>query len=115
MERQGWVDVLGFPIRRGLVASSAERSLSDAIPGRPRPILLLEIGEGAALRHEYTRAAEALAGMGHDVESVLVPGSEAWWLVADEWEAEEGRQMTQQLIDLTEGFLERRFVAGAMR
>lgn len=87
LERDGVVDVLGYPIWRPLYESSIDRTLLDEVGASARPILLAH-GEGAtAVSAALAEAARTLRERGWAVDVEVFAHPFVWWFVGhSQWE-----------------------------
>jgi alpha-beta hydrolase superfamily lysophospholipase len=81
LEREGVVDVLGYPIWRPLYESSIERTLLEEVGTAARPVLLAH-GEGAtAVSAAFAEAARTLTERGCAVDVDVFAHPFVWWFV----------------------------------
>ena len=73
-----YVDVHGYPITRALIDSFSE-SLPRLLGERARPILLLQVGKGSEIRHEYAECQHRWMSQGFDVTTEILRGEVSWW------------------------------------
>jgi hypothetical protein len=78
LERRGFIDVHGYPIRKNLIMSLVA-SLPDLLGGSPRPLLLLHFGRNGRARSDYLKAEDGWRRRGFAVESAVIRGDIAWW------------------------------------
>jgi pimeloyl-ACP methyl ester carboxylesterase len=79
LARQGYLDLLGIPVGRGLYETAAERTLAAELGDAPRPVLLVQFEDTAAVRSEYQAVVDARP----DVTARLCPCDESWWFIPD--------------------------------
>jgi len=113
LDRDGFVDLHGWPIGRTLYQSALGRRLEEELGEHPRPVLLVQLGRGRELRPDYATLGQRLAGRGFLVESDALDGDEAWWFTALRWESEETRGATQRLVQGTADWIARHVGWGA--
>ena len=79
MERDGLVDVLGYPLCRGLYESAGERSLLELIGDDPRRVLFVRGGPSSSNRPAVDQLVETLRTTGFDVDLTVVGDQIIWW------------------------------------
>ena len=114
MERDGLVDVLGYPLCRGLYESATERSLLELIGSDPRHMLYVRGGPRRASRPAVDQAVETLRAQGSEVELAVVGDQIIWWFQGPDkrrW----ARPLMAEVKDLTLAWIggELGFAAGA--
>jgi pimeloyl-ACP methyl ester carboxylesterase len=72
LARQGWIDVLGIPVGRGLYETPADRTLAAALAGEDRPLLVVRFEDG-----------KGDLDLGVDVDVRECPCDESWWFIPD--------------------------------
>jgi len=72
LARQGWLDVLGIPVGRGLYDTPAGRTLAAALAGEDRPLLVVRFEDG-----------DGDLDLGADAEVRVCPCDESWWFIPD--------------------------------
>jgi pimeloyl-ACP methyl ester carboxylesterase len=72
LARQGWLDVLGIPVGRGLYDTTADRTLAAALAGDDRPLLVVRFEDG-----------NGDLDLGVDAEVRVCPCDESWWFIPD--------------------------------
>lgn len=97
----GVLDVVGYPIHRGLFETCAGRSLADEPGPGPRRVLLLQFGHGRELRGGLRRVAERWREMGYSVDARVLDGPTVWWLEPGEWLPEESRAASLEIVGTT--------------
>lgn len=100
---RGTVDVLGYGIDRALYESAQGHSLADELGDSPRPVLLVQIGQGPALRGDLEGLRTRWEDLGFPVEARVVAEDaegEAWWFSGPSG-ATDTRAGTTALIDIT--------------
>ena len=83
LERQGFVDLLGVPVGRGLFETPAGRDLGSQMGDRPRPVLLVQMDQRDDLRAEYVDLVDRWTELGFAVTAQCCPCDETWWYVHD--------------------------------
>jgi hypothetical protein len=83
LERQGFVDLLGVPVGRGLFETPAGRDLRSQMGDRPRPVLLVQMDQRDDLRAEYVDLVDRWTELGFAVTTQCCPCDETWWYVHD--------------------------------
>jgi hypothetical protein len=104
MERDGLVDVLGYPLCRALYESAGERSLVELIGDQPRRVLFVRGGPRSANRPAVDRLVETLRSEGIDVELTVVGDQIIWWFQGPDkrrW----ARPLMTELKDLTRAWI----------
>lgn len=100
MERDGLVDVLGYPLCRGLYESAGERSLPELIGGDPGRLLFVRGGPRGASRPAVDRLLETLRERGVELDLAVVGDQIIWWFQGPDkrrW----ARPLMAELKDLT--------------
>jgi hypothetical protein len=82
-ERDGMLDVLGFGLDWSLYQTLDAVTLPAELGSGVRPVLLVQMGRGEALRADLAKLAEAWRAQGHEVAELLIPHEEAWWFHQD--------------------------------
>lgn len=77
LNTRGWVDILGYPLHRGLHDSGQGRRLDEMLMGRRGPVLVVQFGRGG-LQSDHDRLQEAVTGGGGSVEVRLIRDEPAW-------------------------------------
>ncbi len=102
MRREGHIDTLGDAIDRPLYESAQGVSLMGVPAAGPRPVLLIQIGRGDALRPEAAALRDAFTAAGSSVSTTLITGEEAWSAI------DAPLRGNETLIETTRLFLEAR-------
>ena len=68
LEEKGWVDILGYPLRKPMYESGRGQRLDALLAGRVGPVLLVQFGRQNAPRPDYVRLPDQQAARGA-----------AWW------------------------------------
>jgi alpha/beta superfamily hydrolase len=100
---RGSVDVLGHTLELTMLHSARDLSLTD-LRGSSS-IFLAQVGVTRSLRREYRELADRWRAGGADVETLVVPDREIWWLSGDRWPVHERHEPTGRLIDSTTRWL----------
>src|SRR6266511_2787610 len=79
LERDGRVDILGYPVSSGLHASTVDRTLLAELGNRPRRMLLVHGGTDAG--GEIERMAAECRTRGHIVDVETLSDSIVWWFL----------------------------------
>jgi pimeloyl-ACP methyl ester carboxylesterase len=79
LSRQGYVDILGYPITKRVYESAEGRDLGTEVGTSPRRILLVQIGGSRGMRSEYARLVQRWEGGGSSVHARVVDRPQAWW------------------------------------
>jgi pimeloyl-ACP methyl ester carboxylesterase len=72
LARQGWIDVLGIPVGRGLYETPVDRTLAAALAGEDRPLLVVRFDDG-----------NGDLDLGVDAEVRVCRCDESWWFIPD--------------------------------
>ena len=96
------IDVLGYPISRGLFESAAGRTLLNELGDDGRPVLLVQLGRSFSVRGDVERTSGALQDKGYDVDVQVVRDDVMWWLPPG---AETERWDRRGLVGLVSGWL----------
>jgi alpha/beta superfamily hydrolase len=96
------VDLLGYPISRGLFEGATGRTLVGELPDGGRRVLLVQLGRSASVRPDMERTSAALRDQGSEVEIQLVSDEVMWWLPPG---AETERPDRRGLVGLVSGWL----------
>jgi hypothetical protein len=100
MERDGLVDVLGYPLCRGLYESAGERSLLELIGEDPRRVLFVRGGPRRSSRPAVEQLVATLRTQGIGVDLTVVGDQIVWWFQGPDkrrW----ARPLMAELKDLT--------------
>lgn len=82
MRRSGYLDVLGFPMHRGLYESATGRSLLELAVGPPRSVLLMQVSRGRELTAALARLRDRLVAGGLQVDAGVAGSEKAtWWIL----------------------------------
>jgi pimeloyl-ACP methyl ester carboxylesterase len=103
LHHRGSVDVLGHTLERTMLESARDVSLRD-LRGSSS-IFLAQVGVTRTLRREYRELVEGWRAAGTDVETLVVPDREIWWLSGDRWPVHERHEPTARLIEATTRWL----------
>jgi hypothetical protein len=96
----GFVDVFGFAIPRSIVDSASELELVRELGAEPRPVLLIEIGDGR-MSGGVAAAVDRWRQVGSTVDVDLVRGREAWWFPGTKWLEETALERTDAMVSRT--------------
>ncbi len=102
---EGLVDVLGHTLELTMLDSARDLSLRDL--GGNSSVFLAQVGVTRSLRREYRELVDRWRAAGTDVETVVVPDREIWWLSGDRWPVHERHEPTDRLIEATTRWLVR--------
>ncbi|HWM21867.1 MAG TPA: hypothetical protein VNO51_19405 [Ilumatobacteraceae bacterium] len=83
LDRQGFIDLLGVPVGRGLFETPAGHDLASQMGDRPRPVLLVQMDQRDDLRPEYVNLVDRWTELGFSVTTRCCPCDETWWYVHD--------------------------------
>jgi hypothetical protein len=83
IERRGFVDLLGIPVGRDLLATAASHGLVEEMGRTPRSVLLVQLERREGLRPEYQEIVDRWAPLGFDVTAACCPSDETWWFIPD--------------------------------
>ena len=83
LARCGFIDLLGAPVGGPLFHTPGDRDLATLMGPRPRPVLLLQLGQQEELRDEYRGLVERWTAVGFSVTAQCCPSEETWWFVHD--------------------------------
>jgi hypothetical protein len=103
LHQRGSVDVLGHTLELTMLNSASSRSLAD-LPGSSS-VFLAQVGVTRSLRREYRELVDRWRVGGADVETLVVPDREIWWLSGDRWPVHERHEPTDRLIEATTRWL----------
>jgi hypothetical protein len=110
LRRTGWFEVMGYPVDRSLYDSSLGHKLDEELGVRPRSILLAQIAGTHRLKDQYAGLATGWRERDFKVTTHAIVEKEAWWFTGERWRAEENRDGTRRLIEITSGWLAEEFV-----
>jgi pimeloyl-ACP methyl ester carboxylesterase len=79
LERERWVDVLGYRLTSAVYESLRGRTLADELGSEPRPIQIVEVAKRKSLSLDYRRFLDALGAEGFATDAQLVNDEIAWW------------------------------------
>jgi pimeloyl-ACP methyl ester carboxylesterase len=105
LRSEGSVDLLGYTLTRSLHDDLASRSLPEEIGVLGRPVLLVQIASERRLSGTHERLAATLTSVGCDVVVDAVEAEQSWWFTGGAWKAEEARDGSKALIELTGDWL----------
>jgi alpha/beta superfamily hydrolase len=112
LDRDGFVDVLGYPLDQMLYRSAEGRMLDDELGKDPRQILIAQVGRGKRLRTPYQAAADRWTAAGSTVDVELVEKDEISWFLPD---ARRRQDDTRELVNRTVAWFERTINGGVQR
>jgi hypothetical protein len=104
LDRDGYLDVIGYRIDKSLYESVVAQDMAKAMSG-PRPVLLVDINRSNRLTPAYSALVGEWRTQECDVAIELLTGQEAWWFAAAGRREEEARIPTDELFDLTSRWL----------
>jgi alpha/beta superfamily hydrolase len=102
LARSETVDLLGYPISRGLFEGASGRTLVDELGDGRRRVLLVQLGRSPSVRGDIEAARAALRENGCEVDVELVSDDVMWWFPPG---AETERPDRRGLVGLTSGWL----------
>ncbi|HEY7661169.1 MAG TPA: alpha/beta hydrolase [Actinomycetota bacterium] len=102
------VDVVAHRIEVELYRTSAGRTLGDELGTDPRDLLVVQLGTTGTLRREIVQQVEHWQTAGLRVDTAVVRGEEAWWLVDETLYDEGSRPVTQELVTVSTDWIGRR-------
>lgn len=115
LEREGWVDVLGYPIGWELYQSTAHLSLFDLIRDA-RDGSLVQMSARNQVKGAYAKLAEHFETLGGQLEVNIVDDDEAWWFGARSGQRKlEIRAAALDAIPITVGFAAHVAMTGSTR
>jgi pimeloyl-ACP methyl ester carboxylesterase len=79
LERERWVDVLGYRLTAALYESVRTRNLADELGSDPRPVQVIQVAKRKAISVDYQRFLDALGAKGFPTDAQLVNDEIAWW------------------------------------
>jgi len=100
LREAGFADVFGFAIPRSIIESASDLTLVRELGTDPRPVLLIEIGNGR-LSAGSAEAVERWRDAGSTVDAELVEGREAWWFPGTKWLEETALERTDVMVSRT--------------
>jgi hypothetical protein len=106
LARDGYVDVVGYPLGRALYESSVDRTLLGEIGDRGRPMLIVRGGAGTATEAQFDQAVEELRRRGFDVAVEMLAEQAVWWFLGPK-RKRESQAVVADLIARTVAWLER--------
>jgi pimeloyl-ACP methyl ester carboxylesterase len=112
--REGFVDILGYPIHRSLYESSVDRGLREELGGDPRSVLIVQISPNLELVAEYADLAGEWRAAGFRVESHVIDEEVAWWFGNVRWHQDESRIETRKLLQVTTDWLVHQLSTGGI-
>jgi pimeloyl-ACP methyl ester carboxylesterase len=113
LERDNQVDVLGYPICKGLYESALERTLLDETGTGARRMLILRGGPPASARPKLDEAVEELRGRGCEVDVEVLDDALILWFQGPEMRRN-ARPHVAELIARTVDWIERELVQDAV-
>lgn len=105
---RGFIDVLGEAFHRAFHVSASGQRLDADLPAG-RSILLIQISLDPELRGEYVELVDRCRRSGSDVATSNIVADVPWWFRPVQWEPEEKRASTRELLDATVEWLVGRF------
>jgi pimeloyl-ACP methyl ester carboxylesterase len=111
LERDGFVDILGYPLCKSLYESMVERSLVGEAGTKPRRVLIVRGGPASAKRAELDGAVSELRSRGSTVDLEVLDGPIVWWFQGPEMR----RNARPQVADMTSRTLDWIEAHGAAR
>ena len=102
------VDVVAHRIEVELFRSSVGRTLEGELGPDPRDVFVVQLGTTGTLRPDLARQVERWRNAGLRVDTACIRGQESWWLVDETLPDEGSRPMTQELIELSTQWIDRR-------
>ena len=106
LQRDGFVDLLGYSVQRRLCDSAAAASLAESIGDRPRSVLILQLGPQKRMRREFVDLSDDLTRAGFSVETRILPGKESWWFSNEPTRA---APLSRRAVDATAEWFTARF------
>jgi alpha/beta superfamily hydrolase len=103
LHQRGSVDVLGHTLELTMLNSAGSHSLAGLRGGSS--VFLAQVGVTRSLRREYRELVDRWRAGGADVETLVVPDREIWWLSGDRWPVHERHEPTDRLIGATTRWL----------
>jgi pimeloyl-ACP methyl ester carboxylesterase len=99
LEEKGWVDILGYPLRKPMYESGRGQRLDALLVGRVGPVLLVQFGRQNAPRPDYVRLRDQQAARGGVVDIRFIRDEPAWFFP--------GHRMKSagELVELTTNWL----------
>jgi alpha/beta superfamily hydrolase len=94
LHQRGSVDVLGHTLELTMLNSARSLSLAD-LRGSSS-VFLAQVGVTRTLRREYRELVDRWRAGGADVETLVVPDREIWWLSGDRWPVHERHEPTDR-------------------
>ena len=79
LEEKGWVDILGYPLRKSMYESGRGQRLDAVLAGRTGPILLVQFGRQNVLRPDYVRLRDQQGARGGAVDVRFIRDEPAWF------------------------------------
>ncbi len=101
LRQSGSVDILGWSVHRAVYESALGRTLEAELGDDPRPLLLLQIGQGQDLRPEFASLVDRWNRKGFSVQTHVVSEQPDWWFVGDRWLPDEARASSEELARIT--------------
>jgi alpha/beta superfamily hydrolase len=111
MQREGSVDVLGYPVRANLYESLRGRTVAGESGQHARPFLLVQFSRRPALRSEYEQLVAALESRGASVSARVFEREESWWFNEDVRRVEDTATEARALLEMTTEWLDRQLRA----
>jgi acetyl esterase/lipase len=106
MDREGSVEVAGYPITRRLFRSARSYPLRDVVVAGLGPVMIIEMNGQERLRKETVALAADWRDAGVTVETRLVAHTEAWWFGASAREGTlDARVAAQEIVPPTVDFV----------
>ena len=103
LHQKGSIDVLGHTLERTMLDSA--RGLSLVELRGTASVFIAQVGVTRSLRREYRELVDRWRADGTDVETLVVPDREIWWLSGDRWPVHERHEPTIRLIEATTRWL----------
>jgi len=101
LESTGHSEVVGYSIHSALVESMAGVSLGDQAVSPGQRIMLVQISESDGLSADLVALQEHWENRGASLATHHVHGEEVWWFVSEQFEQEERRDITTDVVDVT--------------
>jgi len=98
LDEQGSMDIHGYPIFRDLVRSLEGRSLAGEVGDEPRPVHVIQISRGSAIRRDLAEVADDWSQLGFAADVRRVSGDVAWWFRGAGSAREEPEALTNEVV-----------------
>jgi hypothetical protein len=108
LRTNGYADLLGYTLGRGLFESAIDRTLVGELGDAAADVLLVQFNLSKGIDRSRQALANALQDAGRRVKLEAVQGVELWGLHSEGWTPIESRPDVQHLLEITTEWFSRR-------